>query len=61
MGRCDIERLREAYYKYAADGNLSIRELRKAVEHSGGGYISDQQANELFQTLVGIDGVVGEK
>jgi len=60
MGRCDLERLREAYYKYVVDGNVTLREIRKAVEHSGGGYISDQQASELLQSLVGADGSISE-
>jgi hypothetical protein len=33
----DKERLREAYYRDAADGRITEHEVKKAVEHAGGG------------------------
>jgi len=52
------EILREAYQKYAADGRITEHEVKKAVEHAGGGYISDHHAGRLLRSLAGWDGVV---
>jgi len=52
--------LREAYYKYAADGRITAHEVKKTVEHCGGGYINDYHADCLLRSLAGWDGVVTE-
>jgi len=53
--------LRAYYRKDAADGRLTEHEVKKAVEHSGGGYISDHHAGQLLRSLAGWDGVVTEQ
>jgi len=56
----DRHLLKEAYYKYAADGRITEHEVKKAVEHAGGGHISDHHAGQLLRSLAGWDGVVTE-
>jgi len=60
MGYVDIELLRAYYFRDAADGRITEHEVKKAVEHAGGGYISDHHAGKLLRSLAGWDGVVTE-
>jgi Ca2+-binding EF-hand superfamily protein len=56
----DKELLRQAYYKFAADGRITAHEVKKTIEHVGGGNIGDYHAEQLLRSLAGWDGVVTE-
>jgi hypothetical protein len=57
---CDENLLREYYYRDAATGRITVHDVKKAVEHSGGGRITDHHAQQLLESLAGWDGVVTE-
>jgi len=60
MAYVDKDLLRAYYYRDAAHGRITEHEVKKAVEHAGGGYISDHHAGQLLRSLAGWDGVVTE-
>jgi len=60
MGYVSKELLREAYFKYASDGRITEHEVKKTIEHAGGGYITDHHAGQLLRSLAGWDGVITE-
>jgi len=55
------KKLREYYYRDAKDGRITAHEVKKAVEHAGGGYITEHHAGQLLRSLSGWDDVLTEK
>jgi len=60
MSYCDKELLREYYWRDASSGRITVHEVKKAVEHSGGGFISHEHAERLLWSLANWEDVITE-